>query len=293
MIKYSNGNTTVTILEDGTKIREWDGDAELYFPESIDVKISDYCDLGCSWCHESSTTSGKHGDLDKLFQVLFELPAGIELAIGGGNPLSHPNLTPFLYKLKEKGFIVNLTVNQGHLKPFFSMLEFLIKEDLVKGIGISITSNNFKYVEMLKGLTDHVVYHVIAGVNKVEIIDTLMNVGNPCKVLVLGYKKFGFGVQYHNTEIDNEIRRWYMSLPKYIGKCLLSFDNLAIEQLNIKRLFTSQGWDRFFMGEDFSHSMYIDAVKQQYAPTSRSSERKSFKDYTLLKYFNNYKRNDI
>ena len=45
------------------------------------------------------------------------------------------------------------------------------------------------------------------------------------------------------------------------------------------------------MGDDFCFTMYIDAVKQQYAPTSRSAERVSFEDCTLLEYFNTRNKN--
>lgn len=288
VVKYSNGNTTVTILSDGTKIREYESIPVILHPESIDVKITDYCDMGCAYCHESSTTKGVHGDLTRLLDIIQELPAGVELAIGGGNPLAHPHLITFLQALKNRGIIANLTVNQGHLKTYQDMLVYLIKDELVKGVGISITSNNFKYLTPLIAITDNIVYHVIAGVNSVRQIEKLIELGN-CKVLVLGYKIFGFGIDYHSKEVDNEITSWYKYLPRLVGKCTLSFDNLAIEQLNIQRLFTHDGWNKFYMGDDFCFTMYIDAVKQQYAPTSRNSNRVSFNTMPLLNYFQYYK----
>lgn len=289
LVKYQNGNTCVTILKDGTKIREYESTPKIVHPESIDVKITNFCDMGCSYCHESSTTKGVHGDLNRLLQVIDCLPAGVELAIGGGNPLSHPNLIEFLQVLKSRGIIANLTVNQGHLKTFQDMLVYLIKDDLVKGVGISITNNNFTYVKPLLQLTDNIVYHLIAGVNKVEVVEKLMELGT-CKVLVLGYKLFGFGVKYYNKEVDLELKKWYKMLPSLVGKCTLSFDNLAIEQLKVKRLFTVEGWNKFYMGDDFCFTMYIDAVKQEYAPTSRSNKRVSFSECSLLEYFSTRKQ---
>lgn len=286
--EYTNGNTSVKIYDDGTKIREYEGEMNLVFPESLDVKISDYCNMGCKYCHESSTTQGKHGNLSVLLKTLKELPAGVEIAVGGGDALSHPDLIPFLHALKEQGLIANITINQGHLKEYQELIKHLIKSELVKGVGISITSNNFKYIKALKKLSNNIVYHVIAGVNKIEIMDKLIKIGN-AKILTLGYKQFGFGEKYYSDDIKNEIQNWYMYLPRYIGKAVLSFDNLAIEQLNINRLFTTQGWNKFFMGNDFTHSMYLDGVKQQYAPTSRSKDRKSFNDYSLLEYFETFK----
>jgi len=234
-------------------------------------------------CHESSTTKGQHGDLSKLAAILSALPQGVELAIGGGNPLSHPYLKTFLSHAKEEGFICNLTVNQGHLGKHFALIEELISEGLIKGIGVSITSNNFVYIKKLSALTKHMVIHVIAGVADVKIMDRLIELDNP-KVLVLGYKQFGFGIDYYSDAVQQSINKWYSHIRQYFGKCVLSFDNLALEQLKIKRFFTDEGWDCFYMGDDGHYSMYIDAVKQEYARTSRSSDRTSFQ-MPLLDYF--------
>ena len=171
---YQNGNTTVTLMSDGTKIREYEGVPLVVHPESLDVKITDHCTMNCQYCHESSTEAGVHGDLDVLLGTLKDLPAGVELAIGGGNPLDHPDLIPFLRTLRERGIVANITVNQGHLKTFQDMLVYLIKDELVKGVGISITSNNFTYVKPLLKISDNIVYHVIAGVNKVDDLENLV-----------------------------------------------------------------------------------------------------------------------
>ena len=287
MISYQNGNAFVSIFEDGTKTRTYKGSPSIIHPESIDVKITDYCDMNCEYCHESSTVKGLHGDLNKLLSVISHLPAGVELAIGGGNPLSHPRLIEFLTALKAKGIIANITINQGHLKKYQELIEFLISLELVKGVGISITSNNFTYIKPLVKLTNNIVFHVIAGVNDVSVIERLIRhvpKGN-CKVLILGYKQFGFGLKFYNPEVEASIKKWFMYLPQYLNKAVLSFDNLGIEQLNVKRFFTESGWNKFYMGDDFCFTMYIDAVKQEFAPTSRSKFRKSFGAYTLERFF--------
>lgn len=283
---YQNGNTTVTIFEDGTKIREYEDIPQIYFPESLDVKITNYCDLGCKYCHENSTINGKHANLEKLKAVLVSLPAGIELAIGGGNPLDHPDLIDFLVWCKAKGLICNMTVNQRHLKRYLATLETLIEEKLIYGLGISITNSHYNEIKHLKTLTNNIVYHVIAGVNNISVLDELNALGN-CKVLILGYKTFGRGIHYHSKEVDKSINIWKINLPLYLGKFSISFDNLALEQLNVKTLIPKEVWDSAYMGDDFTFTMYIDAVKQEYAPTSRSNDRTSVNEMSLFEYFIN------
>lgn len=281
---YVNGNTKVSIFEDGTKIREYDGVPSPVHPESIDVKITDFCDLGCPYCHESSTLQGKHGNLERLVSVIGELPPGVELAIGGGNPLSHPDLKPFLSDLKKKGFICNLTVNQGHLLRYQDLISYLLSEDLVKGLGISIIKGSLKDVEPFLELTDNIVYHVIAGVYRPHVLDIINHI-KKVKTLVLGYKTFGRGVAFNSPVTDVNIKEWGRCIGTYIQKYHLSFDNLAIEQLKLKRLFTDEGWQRFYMGDDGQFTMYIDAVLGNYAKTSRCLERVSFDSIPLKDFF--------
>lgn len=285
---YRNGNTTVSIFEDGTKIREYEDIPTPYFPESLDIKITNYCDMGCKFCHESSTVKGKHADLEKLKEVLISLPAGVELAIGGGNPLDHPDLLEFLIWCQFKGLICNMTVNQMHLKKHFATIETLLEEDLIKGLGISINGDDFEKIKELKSLSNNIVYHVIAGVHDISILDTLNELDN-CKVLILGYKTFGRGGLYLNSKVTENILKWKNNLKPYLGKFLISFDNLALEQLNVESMIDPERWNQCYMGDDFTFTMYIDAVEQKYAPTSRSDKRISFNKMSLFEYFINYR----
>lgn len=287
---YTNGNYHVTICKDGTKVRESapGSNQKAKHPESIDVKITDFCDMGCPYCHESSTTTGKHGDLKALLDTLRPLPAGVELAIGGGNPLSHPDLLPFLEKLRERGIIANLTVNQGHVPQYLKLIRFLLGSQLVYGLGISITDSRLSNVREILLESPNVVFHVIAGVNSTNILREISYLQGKPKTLILGYKTFGRGVEYAqklDERVKDSIADWYRTVPSYLGKTHLSFDNLAIEQLNIRRLFTTEGWQKFYMGDDGQFTMYIDAVKKEFARTSRSAERVPLNDTDLITYF--------
>lgn len=281
---YTNGGTSVTIYKDGTKVRNMISDKVVEFPESIDVKITNYCDLNCKYCHENSTIEGVHCNINSLLEVLDELPRGIELAIGGGNPLSHPELEVLLLKLKDKGFICNLTINSSHILKYKTKILLLLNKNLIYGLGISYNSKDVSLIRDLMLHTNNIVIHLIAGVSTIKVLDELQNYLPYLKVLILGYKKFGRGIDYYDTNIDSIIREWSVNINKYFGKFLIAFDNLALEQLDIKRFFGKE-WDSIYMGDDFSHSMYIDAVNKEYAKTSRSIDRISFNNIKLKEYF--------
>lgn len=273
LASYRNGDWQFTIHEDGTLIKETEvSNPKVTFPNSLDLKITDYCTGGCSWCHERSTPKGQHGDLDFVLTILQGLPAGAEVAIGGGNPLDHPRLVSFLQGLKQHGIIANITVNEKHLPEQLGYLVGLIKQDLVKGVGISYSGVHLEELKLLAEITPNLVMHVIMGVHPLECLDDIQAICR--KVLILGYKQFGRGNTYFNPEVEENKYRWLTQLPRYFKSGLtLSFDNLAIAQLKLRRLFPDDLWEQFYMGDDGTHTMYMDAVKKQYAVSSTSSIR--------------------
>ena len=298
LYEYANGNTNVAIYDDGTKIREYDGTASPIYPESIDVKITNWCDGKCSYCHEKSTVAGKHGDLNKLTNVLSVFPAGTEIAVGGGDALSHPDLLSFLYKLKEQGIICNITVNCKHIARNKDLLLKLLNEKLIMGLGISYSNDSYlNDMEELVKASSNIVFHLIMGINTVEDVNALYEFTNKfnkkCKVLVLGYKQYGFGLNYYksNSLIDSNKYCWYTKLASYFKKdnLVLSFDNLAINQLKLKRYFTDEAWNKFYMGEEGYFSMYIDSVEQKFAKSSTTPEKKSFSEISLIDFFKTLK----
>lgn len=284
---YQNGDFNCTLYSDGTFVKESTIPNPIAaFPSTIDIKITNYCDLGCAYCHEDSTVQGLHGDLSLLLEQLSVLPAGIELAIGGGNPLAHPSLLEFLYVAQQQGKYANITINQGHLVVHQQLIEELLTQKLIKGIGISVTGFARLPDWLLKAAGDNLVLHMIVGVHTKEQLRSMLEVTPNAKILLLGYKsEVGRGVTYYSRTVEKNIQDWVVWVRYFFGKCVLSFDNLAIQQLKLERFFSSTAWSRFYMGDDFTSSMYIDAVKQQYAPTSRSLEQQRVGYTNLLEYW--------
>jgi sulfatase maturation enzyme AslB (radical SAM superfamily) len=270
--KYKNGNYSVEIMEDGTKIRRTKNSEFLAeFPECMDVKITDYCDLNCPYCHENSTTNGKHGN---ILQASFidTLQPFTELAIGGGNPVSHPDIIPFLQKLKAKDVIANITVNQKHFNQYESLTSFLISENLIKGLGISLTdSSDAIFLEKVSKIKNAVI-HVINGLITLKDIKNLSC--KSLKILILGYKQFRRGISFYSPEVEsnkNMLKKW---LPRVAPMFkIVSFDNLALNQLCVKDQMKPEDWSRFYMGDDGMHTMYIDLVKNEFARCSIANIR--------------------
>ena len=204
MIKYKNGNYNCILLEDGTKIRYNKlSHFEPLFPESIDCKITNQCFQNCEYCHEQSNKEGKHANLNH--PIFNSLHAGTELAIGGGNILLHPNIVEFLGRMREQDIICNITINLNELAGAYSTIKYWSMNNLVHGVGISIDRIPTPNELMLLRQNPNFVVHVIAGIVTDEIINTLSDCN--LKILILGYKNFGRGINYleKNPSIQERI----------------------------------------------------------------------------------------
>jgi hypothetical protein len=289
MNKYNNGNATVELYEDGTRVIQFEDQLQLDYPLNIDIRVSTKCAFGynpttntafCDFCHESARTDGNECDYKSLQDKLVGLPKGIELAIGA-NEIT-VDLCGFIWWCKDHGYIVNLTINQGHIKRDEVTLKGMIESGLIKGLGISYRSSlNWKVPQSILDY-DNTVVHVIAGIDSIEDVLSLKEKGVK-KVLVLGEKDFGF----NEGKVDLTTRshkEWYWWIGKLFNTFdVTSFDNLVLEQLNIKRFFTNESWEVFNQGE---HSFYINAVDQYFAPSSRSKLKTDWSLITVPEYFN-------
>lgn len=270
LAEYKNGNYLVRLYDDGTKIKTTPYDEFIAdFPDSVDLKITSYCENDCPMCHESSSKNGAHADLDNQFTDTFI--SGMEIAIGGGNPLSHPDLLPFLRKLKGKRIIANMTVNQIDLAKQSEFLEYLLDKKLIHGLGISMDRVRRDTVDFAKK-HKNVVLHLINGVFPVEEYPLLYDQG--LKILILGYKRFGKGESFYSEKVADTMAETARQLNEMTKRFLLvSFDNLALEQLNVKQMIGEEKFNEIYMGADGESSMYVDLVKREYALSSTATQR--------------------
>lgn len=274
--KYKNGNYVVTLLSDGTKIRETEEDKFIpSFAEGFDMKITDKCDGGCPFCYEGCTPNGRHGDILN-YKLLDTLHSYTELAING-NDLSHPDLVPFMHKMKEKKIILNMTVNQIHFERHFDTIKEWIDEGLIYGLGVSLKEPTDKFINMITQFPNAVI-HVINGV--VSVRDLSILAGHNLKVLILGYKNLRRGESYYeqNDDIVNALQEdlnKYL-FPEIIDKNwfkVVSFDNLAIKQLHVQEHLPKEQWEEFYMGDDGNYTFYIDMVDGTFGKNSLAAER--------------------
>lgn len=291
MIQYRNGNADITLYEDGTRFIETeDSILRLDTPLNIDIRVSKRCPYGydssrgvsvCGFCHESATVDGKVCDYDKLLNVIREsdLPKGTELAIGAN--LISDDFIEFVKELNILGFIVNITVNERYLtdrgdRQLKKVMQY------IKGLGISFRTlcGSMNLPEWISEYSNTVL-HVICGIDNLKDVCKLHKKYH--KILVLGEKDFGFNTNKVDLNSKSHIEwdTYIMKLTKLFN--IVSFDNLALEQLHIRDKISKDEYETFYQGE---HSMYINAVDEYFAPSSRTLDNiKKFDEISLRDYF--------
>lgn len=276
-MRYKNGNADVWLdLRDGTRVIEYPDNEPLTLqtPLNIDIRVSTQCPYGydtntkrstCEFCHESALVNGQECDYQALLQVLKDarLPRGTEIALGV-NEITD-GIIRFIMRLYFMGLIVNVTMNERYILEYGDtgirrLLPYIF------GLGIS-----YRSLQGCLSLPDwiadypHTVIHVINGIDNFDDVKELSV--KYSKLLVLGEKDFGF----NRDKVDlttPQHKQWktnIMQLTEIFD--IVSFDNLGLQQLEIRGKITDEEYKSFYQGE---HSMYINAVEQYFAPSSRT-----------------------
>lgn len=101
--KYINGDYTFTIYSDGTLVRETDVEnPKVIHPSSIDVKVTDYCDMGCAYCFTPDMNVLTINDNKKIIDI----------------------------KVGEKVYSLNEKTNQVEVKSILDKFIKTISEDI-------------------------------------------------------------------------------------------------------------------------------------------------------------------
>ena len=107
---WFNGKTIRMTIDPNKEI------TELKYPEFYDVKVTGYCEGQCPWCYMSSSKESYHYEsivekIKSYFGPMSLNERPFQVAIGGGEPTSHPDFITSLKTFKELGIEPNYTTN--------------------------------------------------------------------------------------------------------------------------------------------------------------------------------------
>lgn len=91
-------------------------------PELADISISNHCTKGCSFCYRNSLPNYEFMSVEDYCYVLKAMNHPdygnvFQVALGGGEPLEHPDFLSIIDKTIQNGIVPNFTTNGIHLTP--------------------------------------------------------------------------------------------------------------------------------------------------------------------------------
>lgn len=107
---FFNGKTVRFAIDPSKPI------TELEYPEFFDVSITDKCLGQCEYCYQDSKPEGQHykNIIEKVvdfFGPMTKNQRPYQVAIGGGEPTSHPDFVELLKTFYDFGIMPNYTTN--------------------------------------------------------------------------------------------------------------------------------------------------------------------------------------
>lgn len=240
------------------------------WPELADISISNHCTKGCDFCYRDSKINKSFMKLDDYIFILRELNHSrwgnvFQIAIGGGEPLEHPQWKEIVEATRSYSVIPNITTNGirldhdaasflkgriGAIAISTSLLEDL-DLDKVNLLAANSIKTNIHYVLSQKNLQQAIKIllgeydKLFSGINSIIFLthkpagragseDCLIlnnelkqfiKLVDKCSKIRIGFDACFIPILLHFTQI----------IPDYVDSCESGFFSVFIdEQLNVK-----------------------------------------------------------
>ena len=237
-------------------------------PFLVDVKITDFCPYGCTYCYQGSTCNGKHADDNDIGSLAYKLGHAetFEVAIGGGEPTLHPGFKNIIESFHMYKVTPNFTTrNLAYIKSE----EFLKVVDKIGRVAFSLDNTH-----VLRQVVAAFVYHglpmdklsvqCIEGIVNPYTFKEMLHIchDNGVNLTLLGYKETERGATHKR---DNEKLNWIKMVQESAKKICI---DTVLAQKYEKELAEAKVPKYLYHVTEGTYSMYIDAVEKRYAKSS-------------------------
>jgi len=247
-------------------------------PELIDIKITDKCDHNCPYCYQSSNKNGHHCSKEAMKYIIDACVTMkvFEVALGGGDPIIHPDIIDIIKEFKTNKIIANLSTKSTTWLSNDSFRNAIFDNCGTIAFSVSTLKETQNIITELKKyrLTDYqwgsrrrASFHYVMGGSDISELNNILKLcyDEEMSIVLLGYKNNGRGklfapydystwikivnklrdsAQCPTIAIDTKLAEDYKSQLKLLTSCLLVHP------------------------EDGKFSMYIDAVNGFAGPSS-------------------------
>lgn len=210
-------------------------------PELVDISISNQCSKGCDFCYKNSTPDGKMMTFDEYCQVLDSITSSeygtvFQVAIGGGEPLEHPNFLKIVEETVNRGIVLNFTTNGRLLTPKV----FAAIKGKVGAIAISASSiEEWKAIKHAMTGSDGIKINIHYILSKTSILEAIELVNGKYNELLKGinavvfltYKPAGRGTNDRVLKKGEETDTFLKAIKAPKISCKIGFDACFVPML--------------------------------------------------------------
>ncbi len=273
-------------------------------PELIDLKITDHCMANCDFCYQDSTYEGKHGDYNEIQGLFYSMESAevFEVAIGGGEPTTHPKFADILRTAYNCNVIPNFTTYSTDWLNNEEVLKVVIKYVGCVAVSIHNKRDIWKYSRIAEALNIcgysegkqiRVSIQMIIGQMPyseikeiIELISTYPSYPKPV-VTLLGHKTTGRGNNATGLSLPYDIE--WIHLVHFAKKQNINLGIDAVLVEKFKGNLIGNGIKKELMvAKEGVHSFYIDAVNKEWGISSYCDEMKAYQ--TPYDLFKNYEK---
>jgi len=255
-------------------------------PELVDIKITDQCNFGCKFCYQNSTPSGAHADMHDIRHIAHALRdlQVFEVAIGGGEPTTHPDFAEILGSFRYCGIVPNFTT-----KTLAWMHDPVQRREIFENVGaFALSVDNGEQIEKLAAFMEtyglpisKASVQFVLGAHDEYVFESVVRAASkvPIRLTLLGYKRVGRGL----TEAEKPWGDWLKPIKAAVQSDHLKIGiDTAIAARCIKELEAAKVPSWCYSTEEGTFSMYIDAVAKTAAPSSYEASATSIVKLTSL-----------
>lgn len=251
-------------------------------PELADISISNRCSKGCSFCYKDSTPDGKLMSIEEYCQVLDSLQSHeygtvFQIAIGGGEPLEHPDFMKIVEETVRRGIVLNFTTN-GQLitKDVCSALKGKVGAMAISASSINDLKRIRPAIDRAEGLKVNI--HYILSRSSIEEATKIVNgtyndlLRGINAIVFLTYKPAGRGSEIHLLKLGTGTQAFVNAVRSPQASCKIGFDACFVPMLIRGKAVRNEMVDTC---EGGFFSVYIDE-NMRVSPCSFSGGRDSY-----------------
>lgn len=247
-------------------------------PDLVDVKITQYCSFGCTYCYMGSTKQGIHVPYKELEHIVWELSEQqvLEIAYGGGEPTEHPDFLRLLYCTREHRIVPNFTTrNLAWLKMNIGDISSVIGSCAVS-IDDPYEVKNIATIRDYHNLQDYkICAQYVLGVNRnlSRVVEKCCELKVP--LTLLGYKTTGRGGEHEPLDYSDWLQVVKQAIAGYQW-CKIGIDTALVKQSG--DMLSASNLPKWLYHKDEGvFSWYINAVDKEMGASSYE-ETKTYKE---------------